>query len=43
MKVILHDRQHTIAEASGDSLRRALSNLADAPGLTRRSDNGCAA
>lgn len=35
MKVTLHDRQHTIAEASGDSLRRALSQLADAPGLSR--------
>jgi hypothetical protein len=35
MKVILHDRQHTIAEAHGDSLRRALNELADKPGLQR--------
>jgi hypothetical protein len=35
MKAILHDRQHTIAEASGDSLRRVLNQLADAPGLSR--------
>lgn len=35
MKVTLHDRQHTIAEARGDSLRRALNELADAPGVAR--------
>lgn len=35
MKVILHDRQHTIAEAHGDTLRCALSELADKPGLQR--------
>lgn len=36
MRVVLHNRSSTIAEATGDTIRRALNNLADQPGMTRK-------
>lgn len=39
MKVTLRNRWGVVAQASGDTIRRALNNLADHPSMPRKLDD----